>query len=352
MKYLLLLLLLTSSSFSVSDGLNRNWNEAKEAAIDAYHTNKLSFKWEKVSDQKELEQTWEKALVYLPQSAGGLWGELLTEDTLLKRNLSVSKYPVILYIHSCTGFAFHREDMLNLSKLGFVVIAPNSFARDYRPMGCFEDGEILTRYADLVTAFQNAELEYAVRKLRELDWVDQDKQYLYGSGMLGGMVVAQYAGNEFKGHVIEGWGCHSPIRSRTGIWAPKEVNIFAVVSSNDPWYREDKVSGYQGDCGEFLAERVNSKSIVLDCPCHYVSWYPEARPSLIEFLMHDLGIEYKQYLNDDPEIVYSKGVNFKLKRKWSIEAVYKAANTYCSTKGKKGYPTGPDKNEIYPFVCD
>lgn len=351
MKYLLLLLLFTNASYSASDEVTHDWVEAKKAIKTAYHVKKLTFKWEKVSDQKELEQTWKKALVYLPQSAGGLWGELLNEDTFLSRNISATKYPVILYMHSCTGFAFHREDMLNLSKLGFIVIAPNSFARNYRPMGCFEDGEFLTRYADLVTAFQKAELEYAVRKLKKFGWVDQDKQYLFGSGMLGGMVVAQYTGSEFLGHIIEGWGCHSPIQNQAGIWAPKEVKIFASVSSNDPWYKENKAPGYSGNCGEFIAERDSSKSIVLDCPCHYVSWYPEARSSLIEFLMSDLGIEYKHQLNDAPEIIPTEGTDFKIKRKWSIEAVYKAANTYCSSKGKKGYPTGPDKDEIYPFVC-
>lgn len=309
--------------------------------------------WLAVSDKTEVHRTWSRALVYLPQEAGGHFGRLLANQESFAEEVTSNpkkpKLPTILYLHACEGLGHHREDLKRLSKLGFVVIAPDSFAREHRPLGCDEERERFIRYFDIAAAFQKAELDYAVQRLREFSWIDRSNLFLIGSG-LGGMVAAHYQGADFAGHVIEGWGCRGPNRVFDGIWAPRDVRIFSAVSRNDPWYQKNP--GFGVDCASFLRDRPGSVSVVLERPAHYVSWYPKSRAALIKFLTRDLGVDADALAADVPSVVESSADGIKLREKWSDEAVYAAANDHCAKHGKRSHLITEPLEGIYSFVCE
>ena len=284
-------------------------------------TERFKVDWLAVSDTEELERTWQGALVYLPERLGGTFGRLVRdgrfEKAITQRDMS-KKWPLILFMHYCEGLGHHREDMRRLSKLGFIVLAPDSFARNHRPLGCYEDREKFIRYFDAAVAFQKAELDYAVQKLSTFDWIDRNNLFLFGSGM-GGLVVAHYEGNEFAGHLIEGWGCRGPNPIFDGIWAPPSTRVFTTVSINTPFLRKNE--GFSVDCETFTKERADSISVVLERPAHQVSWYPKSYQPMIRFLMRDMKAEIGPLLEDAPEIIAHTSDGIDLREKWSDTAV-------------------------------
>ena len=304
--------------------------------------------WARVSDPGELSRTWQGALVYLPESAGGEKGLLLNSTEKLNEKLAGVKLPTIIYLHECIGLSYYRESLLRLAQFGFAVIPIDSFARDYRPLGCEEDYERPTRYEALVIAFRQAELDYAVRRLERLSWVDRERMFLMGSGY-GARTVALYQGTEFAGHIIEGWGCHSPNTEMSGIRTPLSVPVLAIVASQDRWYEEP---AYKGDCGEFMQGREDSRSIVLDLPYHYVAWHAQARPALFAFLSRGAGIA-DATMADTPKITENADGTIGLRAKWSVQAVYEAAREHCSAVGKVSFPvSAPPESAGYRFMCE
>jgi len=309
--------------------------------------------WLAVSNTAELKRTWTQALVYLPASVGGQFGRLLAQTKPftvdLRSRPNRRNLPTILYLHSCEGLGHHREDLKRLSKLGFVVIAPDSFARKHRPLGCNEEREKFIRYFDIAAAFQKAELDYAVQRLKEFSWIDRKNFFLIGSG-IGGMVTAHYQGADFAGHVIEGWGCRGPNPVFDGIWAPPGVRVFSAVSRIDPWYQKNP--GFGVDCASFIVGRPGSVSVVLMRPAHYVSWYSKSRVALIKFLTRDMNVDAKALASDVPIVVKSSADGIQLREKWSDEAVYAAARTHCAKYAKRSHLIARTQKNVYSFVCE
>ena len=308
--------------------------------------------WLAVSDKTELERTWQNALVYLPKGLGGKFGRIIRDgrfEKTISQSDKTKKWPVILFMHYCEGLGHHREDIKRFSKLGFIVIAPDSFARNHRPLGCYEDREKFNRYFDAAVAFQKAELDYAVSKLSNFAWIDRNNLFLFGSGM-GGLVVAHYEGDEFAGHLIEGWGCRGPNPIFDGIWAPPHIRVFSTVSKNAPFLRKNE--GFSIDCETFLKDRADSVSLVLERPAHQVSWYPKSYNPMIRFLMRDVGVEIGPLLEDTPEILMNSPQKIHLREKWSDRAVYGAAKRHCATHDKQFRLTDEPFDGIYNFVCE
>ena len=322
-------------------------NLGSSFADERFKVNRLA-----VSDKLELEKTWQNALVFMPESFGKTFGRLV-KDGRLEKAVSQSdkrkKWPLILFMHYCEGLGHHREDLRRLSKLGFIVIAPNSFARSHRPLGCYEDREKYTRYFDAAVAFQKAELDYAVQKLSAFNWLDKTNLFLFGSGM-GGLVVAQYEGSEFAGHLIEGWGCRGPNPIFDGIWAPPHIRVFTTVSKNTPFLRKNE--GFSVDCKSFTKNRADSISVVLERPAHQVSWYPKSYKAMIRFLMRDMGVELGPLLEDAPKVVSRSPDGIKMLEKWSDEAVYDLAKRHCAAHNKLSRLTGEPFGGIYEFACE
>ena len=231
----------------------------------------------------DLVRTWDEAIVAVPGSDRILRGK----DLMDPKNPAISEIqaplPVVLYLHGCTGIGeLEIEFGQSLANQGYLFIAPNSFARRYRPLQC--DPVHQTGGFNLfVFDFRMAEVSNALEQLKRSRIVDPDHLYLMG-GSEGGVVAALYRGDQFSGRVIFQWTCTGSPLVR-GIAAPHGEPVLAIVNQGDPWYDEQHTTGQAGDCGPYLSERPNSRSIILKRPgMHDVLSIPNVRVAIFDFL--------------------------------------------------------------------
>jgi dienelactone hydrolase len=230
----------------------------------------------------DIARTFSQAFVLLPPARGEevTVGKMSDADVRRKLSAAGGRLPVMVYMHGCTGLQ-DPSVLAGFAKQGFVVVAPNSFARRFRPLQCRPSsrtgGENI-----FVFDFRLSELSYAVHRLRGMAWVDPDRMILFGVSE-GGVAAALYRGNEFNGRIIAQWTCHGHPFVR-GIAAPAGEPILAVVRKGDPWYDRARTRGQEGDCGAFFGDRPRSRSIVLDgAPGHVVLRDPRVLAAMREF---------------------------------------------------------------------
>ena len=208
----------------------------------------------------DVERTWIRGVVTLPAGVTGVEavrGRVVT--TITKVNNSNNTFPLVLYLHGCTGignFSFFDR----LASRGYVVIAPDSFARRLRPRQC---DPAKTRGGNnlFVYDFRSAEITYALERIESISWIDFDNLFLIGVSE-GAVAAALFRGDVFNARVLAQWTCTgAPLIE--GIDAPAHEAILSIVRENDPYYSSDNTIAQSGDCGTFLAGRQNSESVIL-----------------------------------------------------------------------------------------
>ena len=133
-----------------------------------------------LDSRSDLELTWDKAVIALPANGP----EPARVDTVERIDFpgylnalpQGTKRPVVMYLHGCTGignFAFFET----LAGAGYVVIAPDSMARRFRPLQCEPDAR-LGGFNLFVYDFRQAEIAYALEQLSHFETVDRDNIYL------------------------------------------------------------------------------------------------------------------------------------------------------------------------------
>ena len=228
------------------------------------------------SDPKELQRTWEAALVRIP---GGETGMIKTTMQKLDavESLNGKKFPTVIYLHGCSGLwkgTYRRIDWL--AENGFAVIAPISFARKKYPQSCDAKHHQGGMYRPTLTMRQN-DAGHAIVKAKELRWVDSDNIFLMGLSQ-GGITTATFKSKDpaaaVNARVVEGWTCHAGWKEYRGINAPVSEPVLTLVAENDPWFQRPFS---RGDCGQFLNSNNGSKSVV------YQSAPQRNRHELLEF---------------------------------------------------------------------
>jgi dienelactone hydrolase len=206
----------------------------------------------------DLERTFDRAMVATPATRAG--DVRIGTPSDLDGLAATRRYAVVLYLHGCTGIGNYTF-MRALAGAGYVVVAPDSMARRFRPLQC--DPRTNTGGHNLfVYDFRTAEITYALQRLSAYPWVDWANLFLVGTSE-GGVAAALYRGDEFRARVITQWTCvGAPLVA--GIEAPPETPILAIVRGQDPWYDPARTKGQRGDCGLFMAGRPGSRSIVLE----------------------------------------------------------------------------------------
>lgn len=210
----------------------------------------------------DLELTWEKAQSAVPDEVDARGIEYITDrDRADRLSEAGRKLPVVIYMHGCTGLKdADRKFMKRIAKAGYVVVAPDSMARKYRPPQCNSfSKEGLDNF--FVFDFRQEEINFAARKMFTLKWADTDNLFLVGTSE-GGLAAALYRGPVFKARVITQWTCHGSSWVE-GIDGPRDTPILSIVRKNDPWYKDSP--GQAGDCGAYFGDRrPGSESVVLD----------------------------------------------------------------------------------------
>lgn len=234
-------------------------------------------------DDSDIGRTFAGATLVLPDGRGDPIVAIY-KDTAewqpLVQELAAPR-PTVLFMHGCTGLR-NLEPLKAMARAGFVVIAPDSFARRFRPLQCRPSerrgGENIFIYD-----FRLAEISYALHRMAELKWIDHSRLFLMGVSE-GGVAAALYRGEEFRGRIIAQWTCHGRPFVQ-GLQAGPDEPVLAVVRAEDPWYDSTRTIDQMGDCGAFFKESSNSVSLVLDGGSrHDVFDEPSVLHRVVEFL--------------------------------------------------------------------
>jgi len=229
-----------------------------------------------------VERTWERAHFYVPANAnplgtGVLGGprDLVSVARALDGLAKGPPRPVVVYLHGCGGFGNSGSTNAGmLAEAGFIVVAPDSFARPSRVRTC--DSKTHSRagpkgiYKNVI-AWRLEELDRALIGLKDFSWVDWNNIFLFGHSQ-GSNAVASYPGSAFKGRIMSGTRCS------TGYRGPAEEPALAVYSENDPWRkgRPIKCLDYVGTTG--------MQVLGLTGNLHVVAKDPAAKARMLEFL--------------------------------------------------------------------
>ena len=244
--------------------------------------------------ESDVARSVDNAMVYLPQGAQEpISGRLSSPEIALELAKVDSAAPLatLIYMHGCTGLG--DFDLLRaIAQRGFAVVAPDSFARRYRPMQCDPKARTGGRNV-FVFDFRMTEVSYALHRLRQLPWVDRSRMFLAGTSE-GGVAAALYRGDDFRARVIAQWTCHGAPLVR-GLAAPPDEPVLALVRADDPWYDPRRTVGQRGDCGAYMQGRPRSQSVILrNGPGHNVFDDPQALRQVLEFLTEELLATRKQ----------------------------------------------------------
>lgn len=228
-----------------------------------------------------VERTWVRAHFYFPADANpignGVIGgrrDLGSVRQALDGLAKGAPRPVVVYLHGCGGFGNSGSvNAAMLAEAGFVVVAPDSFARPKRIRTC--DSKTHSRAGprgiyENVIAWRHEELERALVGLKSFSWVDWNNIFLFGHSQ-GSNAVASYPGNAFKGRIMSGTRC------AIGYKGPAEEPALAVYSENDPWRkgRPIKCLDYVGTTG--------MQVLGLTGDLHVVAKDPVAKARMLEF---------------------------------------------------------------------
>lgn len=230
----------------------------------------------------DIELTWYQAVVALPPQRDGDQVVLARMADVLARPPVYAQPPTtIVYLHGCTGLG-DLSTLRFLAAAGYLVIAPDSMARRFRPLQC----DVTTGRGGFnlfVYDFRLTELSFALHNIAQLPWLDSQDVFVLG-GSEGGVAAALYRGDNLRGRIIAAWTCHgAPIVA--GLASPPMEPVLSIVSVDDPWYAEGVAVGQSGDCGEYMAGRPNAHSLVLQHgEGHAVLSSVSGRQAILDFL--------------------------------------------------------------------
>jgi dienelactone hydrolase len=233
----------------------------------------------------ELGRTWRGATVAVPFSAvdpalADVTGRMAEVEDRLQAARPAARLPVVVFLHGCNGLhPGYRVDLGFLRAQGYAVVAPDSFARDYKPRSCDRHSKTGGFHPGVI-GFRLAETAHALERVRAFPWVDPDRIVLMGQSE-GGITTANWEGDGLAGRVILGWTCQIPWPPLRGLRGDRSTPVLSVVSRDDPWFAPWYVAG---DCGTDMDGFADARSVVLDGATHHVLRLPEAQQAVAEFL--------------------------------------------------------------------
>ncbi len=188
-----------------------------------------------------------------------------------------NKRPTVVFAHGCSGLGRgNLRYMRLLARAGYAVIAPDSFARRYRPETCIPSLRQAVKGAPFrrVGRMRQEEIRHAAYRLLRTPWADRKNLFLMGHSQ-GGTAAASYEGDEFGARVISGSTCGRGVR------LPRDTPALAFYSKDDPWRR-----GRPADrCLRRAKERgVNMEFHLFEGRAHNLSRDETARRLILDFL--------------------------------------------------------------------
>ena len=238
----------------------------------------------------ELERTWNAARVYVPAATSAGYrmigaGEI---DETATAGDAVPK-AVIVYAHGCSGLNRITDTTGRfLAQAGYLVIAPDSFARLEKPTSC-EPGTHKGGLHRAVLGWRQDEMRHAFKQVAAMPALRGLPVVLMGHSQ-GAITTATIENLPVAARVIEGWTCHAGWPEYRGLAATPDQPVLALVGENDPWFRRQVLNG---DCGAFMKQGMEgetaSRSIVYRAPNylnakHWLSGDSDVQREILDFI--------------------------------------------------------------------
>jgi hypothetical protein len=213
-------------------------------------------------DPAELARVWASAIVYVPEGSGRARQLSVGDLAGWRPKAGVKRLPLAIHLHGCSGIwaGTHRR-LKYLASLGFVAIAPASFARAKYPRSCNVAAHRGGFYRPIL-ALRQADAGYAIEQGKRLNFVDPDQVLLSGLSE-GAIATATFRpdgrGQRIRAKVIEGWTCTAAWPEYHGLVSAAQMPVLALVGADDPWFQNPVL---QGDCGAFMPTGGAGQSVV------------------------------------------------------------------------------------------
>ncbi len=236
-------------------------------------------------DPVELERTWQASWVFLPADDADGYERIATVDLPDKLAALPKAIPAVVYAHGCAGH-WQASGVTGafLAEAGYLVVMPDGFARENKPTSCIPAQRRGALHRE-VLGWRQAEMGYALAKLKDLPQLREDATFLMGHSE-GGITAATFAGIPVTGRIVEGWTCHAGWPEYHGLKGPEEEPLLSLVAVDDPWFQHPSL---QGDCGAFMENRPEARSLVVSQPpalakAHWLTKDAGIRAEVIDFL--------------------------------------------------------------------
>lgn len=241
------------------------------------------------AQDRDLAETWDHAQVFLRYEDDDLNLRVISgplNQPYIQRLLAqhtADPQPVVIHLHGC-GRSDDLADVRNqgraLAELGYVVIAPDSFARRDRPIGCDPRTQMRDFTAPLaqIQQWRIAELNYALDQVLEAPWADKLRIFAGGFDE-GGDAVLAFADPALAGRFAIGAPCRFPPQRAD------KLPTLVIVSSHDLWFDADHEPEARGRCRQKLRGSMNVSLFESDGVLHDALIYEESRITLWNFLV-------------------------------------------------------------------
>lgn len=243
-----------------------------------------------LADDGEIARTWQQGQVYVRYETeeltygvlGGPFGASYIQK-LLTRYSTGDPQPVIIHLHGCgksDGLSDIQSQGRAMAELGFIVVAPNSFARSGRPTSC--DARQAHRAPDapfaLIQDLRLQELRYALARVLEQPWADPNRIFVSGFDE-GADAVLAFHDPAVLGRIAIGAPCRfDPI-------ADAELPTLVIVARDDLWFNADHEPALDGQCRRKLGGEPNVTILEPEGVLHDALIYNEAKIALWNFLV-------------------------------------------------------------------
>ncbi|MCO4782353.1 MAG: dienelactone hydrolase family protein [Candidatus Cloacimonetes bacterium] len=227
-----------------------------------------------------VQPTLDQALLALPNTKS-IANFNLTLNKLKNINPTffTKRHKAIVYMHGCAGLGYYEKlDMRLLADQGYLVYAPDSFARPDKKISCDAKKKQGGLHRE-VLALRLLEAKAAIDFLHTQAFIDKD--IVLAGFSEGAITTAKYPHNDIHKKLILGWTCNAGWPEYIGLEGPLDLKVQAILSDKDPWFQTPYLAG---SCNKFMYNRPEARSLVIMHNKHYVGDQDIAKKAIVQFL--------------------------------------------------------------------
>ena len=216
----------------------------------------------RAEDTSDVARSWNAALVLTPGDPNPKTPADLSGD---------HKRPVVLYMHGCGGI--NEENDLPwikyVASLGFVVVAPDRFARADKEPSCWPD------HSARVLAMRHEDLDYALGRIKSSAWADPLNTFVMAFSE-GADTVAESRISGVRGVVLSSWTCGHVKEIAVAEGVPVLSVMWDEAARWHFWHKHT--------CADDFAGRAGFQNVTLHGKGHATYAEASAREAVAQFL--------------------------------------------------------------------